>query len=59
MWQELLHNKYFKDKTLSQVQEKPTDFPFWKGLIWVKNYFFSRGSFKVENGISVCFWEDI
>jgi hypothetical protein len=59
MWQELLHNKYIKDKTLSQVQEKPTDSPFWKGLIRVKNDFFSRGSFKVENGTSVRFWEDI
>jgi hypothetical protein len=28
LWQELLHNKYIKDKTLSQVQEKPTDSPF-------------------------------
>jgi hypothetical protein len=59
MWQELLHKKYIKDKMLSQVQEKPTDSPFWKGLIRVKNDFFSRGSFKVENGTSVHFWEDI
>jgi hypothetical protein len=28
MWQELIHNKYLRDKTLSQVEEKPTDSPF-------------------------------
>jgi hypothetical protein len=55
MWQELLHNKYIKDKTLPQVQGKPTDLPFWKGLIWIKNDLFTRGSFKVENGTSVRF----
>jgi hypothetical protein len=57
MWQ--LYNKYIKDKTLSQVQEKPTDSPFWKGLTRVKNDFFNRGSFKVGDGTSVRFWEDI
>jgi hypothetical protein len=59
MWHELLHNKYIKDKILSQVQEKPTNLPFWKGLMRVKNDFFSRGSFKVENGTSVRFGDDI
>jgi hypothetical protein len=59
MCQERFHNKYTKDKTLSQVQEKSTDSPFWKGLMRVKNDFFNRGSFKVENGTFVRFWEDI
>jgi hypothetical protein len=59
LWQELLHNKYIKDKTLSQVQGKPTDSPFWKGLMRVKNEFFNRGSFKVGDGTSVRFLEDI
>jgi hypothetical protein len=36
MWQESIHNKYLRDKTLSQVEEKPTDSPFWKGLMRVK-----------------------
>ena len=51
MWQELLTNKYLGDKTLSQVQGKPTDSPFWRGLMKVKNDFFSRGSFVVGNGL--------
>jgi hypothetical protein len=29
MWQELLHNKYLKDKTLSQMEEKTTNSPFF------------------------------
>jgi hypothetical protein len=40
-WQELLHNKYLKQKTLSEVQAKPTDSPFWKGLMGVKDDFFT------------------
>jgi hypothetical protein len=28
MWQELLHNKYIRDKTLSRVEVKPTNLPF-------------------------------
>ena len=40
VWQELLHNKYLRGKTLSQVQAKPTDSPFWKGLMGVKSDFF-------------------
>jgi hypothetical protein len=59
MWQEILHNKYLHSKTLAQVQVKPTDSPFWKGLMKVKSDFFSRGLFKVGDGGSVRFWEDI
>jgi hypothetical protein len=58
VWQELLHNKYLKNKTLSQVTAKPTDSPFWKGLMGVKDDFFSRGSFTIGNGQQVRFWED-
>jgi hypothetical protein len=40
MWQELLHNKYLKNKTLAEVEAKPTDSPFWKGLMRVKRRVF-------------------
>lgn len=33
VWQELQHNKYLNNKTLSKVEAKPTDSPFWKGLM--------------------------
>jgi hypothetical protein len=59
MWQQILHNKYLNNKTLSQVEAKPTDSPFWKGLMRVKNDFFQRGFFEVGDGLTVRFWEDI
>jgi hypothetical protein len=58
VWQELLRNKYLNSKTLSQVTAKPFDSPFWKGLMKVKEEFFSRGSFKVGHGKDTMFWED-
>jgi hypothetical protein len=39
VWQELLYNKYLRNKSLSQVTAKPTDSPFWKGLMGVKDDF--------------------
>jgi hypothetical protein len=59
MWQQILHNKYLHSKTLPQVEAKPTDSPFWKGLMKVKSDFFSRGFFNVGDGSSVRFWEDV
>jgi hypothetical protein len=58
LWQELIQNKNLHSKTLSQVTAKPTDSPFWKGLMKVKEEFFARGKFKVGNGANTRFWED-
>ena len=49
VWQELISNKYFKGKPLSQVEAKPTDSPFWKGVMGVKHIFFQRLSFVLGN----------
>ena len=59
MWQELLHKKYLTHKTLSQVTSNPTDSPFWKGLMAVKDDFLSPGHFVIGNGMTTCFWEDL
>jgi hypothetical protein len=60
MWQQLLCNKYLKNKTLAQVEVRQTDSPLWKGLMHVKENFFKRGSFKVGDGKSLrlrmCGW---
>jgi hypothetical protein len=58
VYQELLHNKYLKHETQSQVTAKPTDSQFWKKLMGVKDEFFSRGSFSLGNGFKTRFWED-
>jgi hypothetical protein len=58
VWQELILNKYLHSKTLSQVTAKPTDSPFRKGLMKVKEEFFARGKFKVGNVANTRLWED-
>jgi len=59
VWHDILHNKYLSNKTLSQVGAKPTDSPFWKSLMRVKDDFFKRGSFNIGDGLQTRFWEDI
>jgi hypothetical protein len=49
-WQTLLRNKYLSSKCLSQVQIKPGDSQFWKGLLHVKDDFLGCGTFKIKNG---------
>jgi hypothetical protein len=53
LWQELIKNKYLHLKTLAQVKPNAydVDSPFWKGLLKLKDDFFSRGYFKVGNGL--------
>ena len=59
VWHELICNKYLHSKSLSRVRARPTDSPFWKGLLKVKDEIFKRGSFLVGNGESTRFWKDI
>jgi hypothetical protein len=58
VWHELIQNKYLHSRSLSQVTSKPADSPFWKGLMRIKEDFFSRGVFRVGNGANTHFWED-
>jgi hypothetical protein len=58
VWQELLCNKYLHSKTLTQVSAKPMDSSFCKGLMKVKEEFFSRGTFQLGDGMNIRFWED-
>jgi hypothetical protein len=58
VWLELLTNKYLHSKSLSQVSSQPSDSPFWKGIMKVKEEFFARGNFLIRNSESVRFWED-
>jgi hypothetical protein len=53
MWQQLLCNKYLKNKTLTQVEVKPTDSPFLKDLMHVKENFFQERFFQ-NRGWNIC-----
>ena len=55
VWKEILVNKYLGSKTLSQIQAKPIDSPFWKGIMKVKDEFFQRGRFEIGNGEQIQF----
>ena len=59
IWQELLLNKYLKDKTLGQVNKKPGDSYFWTSLMGVKDKFLSLGRFSLKDGSQIRFWEDM
>jgi hypothetical protein len=56
LWQELLQNKYIRDKTIRSCTKKPTDSQFWKGMMKVKDTFMGFGSFKVKDGSQTRFW---
>ena len=58
MWAQILRSKYLQTKSLSQVTVRPTDSPFWKGLMKVKQSLFNRTKVVIGNGVSTRFWED-
>ncbi|WVZ82089.1 LOW QUALITY PROTEIN: hypothetical protein U9M48_029391 [Paspalum notatum var. saurae] len=59
LWQDLLRNKYIKDKPLAEVEKKARDSHFWKGLMGVKDQFLNLGRFKLVSGNQLRFWKDI
>jgi hypothetical protein len=58
IWQTLLQNKYLRSKSLSQVEAKPYDFHFWRGLMHIKDEVLSKGSFDIKDVTNVRFWDD-
>ena len=59
MWQEILHNKYLRHGWLPLVTVKPTDSPFKKGFMSVKDVFLSRVHFVDGSGMCARFLEDV
>ena len=57
-WQSLLRNKYLSSKSLPQVQAKPNDSDFWRGLMKIKEEVLACGSFQIKDGKQTRFWED-
>jgi hypothetical protein len=59
IWQQLLKNKYLGDKSITQVGRKNSgDSYFWSGLMNIKDRFLSMGSFTLQDGNQIRFWED-
>jgi hypothetical protein len=54
-----LDNKFLNKKTLSQVQAKPIDYSFWKGLMHFSDDIFNGVFLIVRDGKSTRFWKDI
>ncbi|WVZ52923.1 hypothetical protein U9M48_003922 [Paspalum notatum var. saurae] len=57
VWQQLIRNKYLKNKTLSQVEKRLGDSHYWSGLMEIKGQFLNLGSFTLKNGTQIRFWE--
>jgi hypothetical protein len=57
-WQQLIRNKYLGSKTITQITKQPGDSQFWRGLMNVKEEFFSFGSFQLQDERLIKFWED-
>ena len=58
VWKTLLRRKYVGSNALSQVSWKPGDSHFWAGLMATKKHFFPLGSFIINDGTEIRFWED-
>jgi hypothetical protein len=59
LWQQLLRNKYIKDKPIGCCNKKAIDSHFWKSIMKVKDAFLVLGSFKVKDVSLTRFWGDI
>ena len=49
---------YSSTKSLLQVQTKPNDSHFWKGLMKIKEEVLACGSFEIKDGKKRRFWVD-
>lgn len=58
LWQEVLINKYCKNKKLAEIKLRQGDSQFWYEINKHKEHFLSLCKFEVGNGESVRFWED-
>jgi hypothetical protein len=58
VWQNLLKRKYLYNKSITQVDKKQGDSHFWSGLMKVKSTFLDMGSWILNDGEQIRFWED-
>jgi hypothetical protein len=58
-FQTLLKRKYIGSKALSQIFWKLGDSHSWAGLMALNKFFFCYGTFSINDGSQIHFWEDI
>jgi hypothetical protein len=58
MWQTILRNKYLTNQTIGKVDRKFGDSHFWAGPMKAKEIVLRHGSFHLNNGKQIGFWED-
>jgi hypothetical protein len=58
IWQTILRNKYLMNQIIVKVYRKSGDSHFWAGLMKAKEIFLSHGTFHLNNGKQIRFWED-
>jgi hypothetical protein len=58
VWQTLLRKKRYLLESVVQLVWKHGDSHFWLGLMAMKKFFFRYGSFSINDGAQIRFWED-
>jgi hypothetical protein len=58
LWQTILRNKYLMTQTIGKVEARQGDSHFWAGLMKAREDFLIHGSFRLNNGKQIRFWED-
>lgn len=58
LWQDLVKQKYIKNKCLSQVKHKQSDPPVWTDLLKVRDVYLQGRLVIVRDGKNTDFWND-
>ena len=59
LWQTILLNKHVRARCISRAKHKVGDSRFWTIISKVKDLFYQFCKWKLGDGCSVRFWEDV
>lgn len=58
IWQDIVKNKYIKNKLISQLKHKPGNSQVWNDILKIKDLYKKGCSTTVGNGKHIDFWQD-
>lgn len=58
LWQRIVRVRYFKRKTVANVQTRFSDSPCWKAIMKVKEVYMAGRKIKINHGDLVRIWQD-